>query len=48
MDEIERRDKHVSWKIKAVAFQTTYRLFSKYGNPKHCDEKFESFSKLFQ
>lgn len=44
MEEIERRDKHICWKIKGVACQTTYRMFSKYGNPKFADEKLEDFS----
>jgi hypothetical protein len=44
MDEIENRDKHICWKIKGIAFQTTYRMFSKYGNPRHCDEKLTEFS----
>lgn len=48
MDEIERRDKHICWKTKGVAAQTTYRMFSKYGNPKHADEKHEDFSKGFK
>lgn len=34
MDEIENRDKHIVWKTKGIAAKTTYRLFSKYGNPK--------------
>jgi hypothetical protein len=47
MDEIETRDKNICWKTKGVAFQTTYRLFSKYGNPKHCDDKYKVFSEGF-
>jgi hypothetical protein len=34
MNEIEERDKHIIWKTKGIAAKTTYRLFSKYGNPK--------------
>jgi importin-7 len=48
MDEIERRDKHICWKTKGVAGQTTYRLFSKYGNPKFADDRYEEFSKAFR
>jgi hypothetical protein len=48
MDEIERRDKNICWKIKGIAGQMTYRLFSKYGNPKFSDEKLEEFTKAFQ
>ena len=48
MDEIERRDKHICWKTKGIVGQTTYRLFSKYGNPKFSDERFEEFSKAFR
>lgn len=48
MSEIEKRDKHICWKTKGVACQTTYRLFSKYGNPKFADEKLEDFSKAFR
>jgi hypothetical protein len=47
MDEIERRDNHIIWKIKGIAAKTTYRILSKYGNPKFVDEQFESFSKRF-
>lgn len=47
MDDIEARDKNICWKTKGVAFQTTYRLFSKYGNPKHCDDKYKTFSEGF-
>lgn len=48
MGEIERRDKHICWKAKGIAGQTTYRLFSKYGNPKFADEKYAEFSKVFR
>jgi len=34
MDEIENRDKNIVWKTKGIAAKVTYRLFSKYGNPK--------------
>jgi hypothetical protein len=42
MDEIERRDKNICWKIKGIAGQMTYRMFSKYGNPKFADEKLQN------
>ena len=48
MDEIEKRDKIICWKIKGIAGQTTYRMFSKYGNPKYAEEKLEEFSKTFR
>lgn len=48
MDVIEERDKHIVWKTKGIAAKTSYRLFSKYGNPKFVDEKLEVFSKKFQ
>ena len=48
MDEIEKRDNHIIWKIKGMATKTTYRLFSKYGNHKFVDDQFEPFSKRFQ
>lgn len=48
MDEIEKRDKHISWKLKGIAGQCTYRLFSKYGNPKFSDESLEEFSASFK
>lgn len=47
MHDIEERDKHIIWKTKGIACKVTYRLFSKYGNPKFVDEKFEGFSKKF-
>jgi importin-7 len=48
MDEIEKRDKNMYWKIKGVAGQMTYRLFSKYGNPKYAEDKLSEFSKAFR
>ena len=45
MTAIEQRDKHVVWKTKGMAAKASYRLFSKYGNPKFVDEKFTDFSK---
>ena len=48
MNEIEKRDKCTLWKLKGVCAQTTYRLFSKYGNPKFADEKYEAFSAAFR
>ena len=32
---IAERDKHIIWKIKSQAARVTYRLFSKYANPKY-------------
>ena len=48
MDEIENRDKHICWKIKGIAAKVTYRMFSKYGNPKFVEEKMLPFSKAFK
>ena len=48
MDEIQRRDSHICWKLKGIASQCTYRLFSKYGNPKFSDESLEEFSAAFK
>lgn len=47
MDEIEKRDKSIVWKTKGMASQVTYRLFSKYGNSKHADNKYAKISQLF-
>lgn len=47
MEEIEKRDSHIIWKIKGIATKTTYRIFAKYGNPKFVDKKFEAFSQRF-
>lgn len=47
MNEIEKRDNHVIWKIKGVSCKTTYRIFSKYGNPKFVEDSFVSFSERF-
>ena len=45
MTTIEARDKHIMWRTKGIAAKASYRLFSKYGNPKFVDEKFADFSK---
>lgn len=47
-DVIEERDKALVWKIKGIATKTTYRLFSKFGNPTYVDEKFGDFSERFK
>ena len=44
-DDIEEREKHILWRIKGIAAKTTYRLFSKFGNPTYVDENFLDFSK---
>lgn len=48
IDTIEEREKHLLWKLKGIASKTTYRLFSKFGNPKYVDEKFGNFSNKFR
>jgi hypothetical protein len=30
MDEIDTRNKHIFWKLKAIVSRTTYRLFNKF------------------
>jgi importin-7 len=45
---IEERDKSMPWKIKGIAAKTTYRLFSKFGNPSYVDDKFAEFSERFK
>lgn len=47
-DVIEERDKNMAWKIKGIAAKTTYRMFSKFGNPTYVDEKFTVFSERFK
>jgi hypothetical protein len=42
---IEERDKHLIWKVRGIATKTTYRLFSKFGNPNYVDDNFADFSK---
>ena len=34
VEEIDRRDKHIIWKLKAQTARLTFRLFSKYSNLK--------------
>ena len=41
---IEERDKHLIWKVRGIATKTTYRLFSKFGNPTYVDDNFAEFS----
>jgi hypothetical protein len=47
--EIERRGKHIFWKIKGITTKLTYRAFVKYGNPSIVEEKPEikAFSNRF-
>jgi hypothetical protein len=40
MNIIEERDKHIQWKIRGIASQTTYRILSKYGNRHLVDDKY--------
>jgi hypothetical protein len=47
MEEISTRDKAIQWKIKGMVAKITYRLFSKYGNPKFAGDKHKEFSKRF-
>lgn len=46
-DEICEREKKFAWKMKSIVSRLTYRIFSKYGNLKFVDEKYEEFSKYF-
>lgn len=34
MEEIAKRDKTNEWKLRGIISKLTYRIFSKYGNPK--------------
>jgi len=47
IDEIALRDKSIQWKIKGMVAKLTYRLFSKYGNPKTSGDSHKEFSKRF-
>jgi hypothetical protein len=47
MDLIEKRDKHIIWKIKGIAASTTYRLFTKYANPALAEKQYEEFAKYY-
>ena len=50
MDDIAERDKSIQWKIKSACARITFRLFSKYANPKWTTENSEeeAWSKHFQ
>jgi len=48
MNEIEKRDKNIHWKIKGVVSKLTYRIFSKFGNPSHVEDQLIDFSKYFK
>ena len=48
MDEISQRDKSIQWKIRGAASKISYRLFSKYGQPKFAAEGDKEFCKFFQ
>ena len=47
--EIDRREKHIFWKIKGITAKLTYRAFVKYGNPSLVEEKpeIQAFSSKF-
>jgi hypothetical protein len=47
MDEIAARDKTMQWKLRGIISKLTYRLFSKYGNPKNVHDDDVEFSKYF-
>ena len=50
IEVIAERDKSMWWKIKAIASQTTFRLFHKYGTikyVKHIPEE-KAFNQKFQ
>ena len=46
-NEIETRNTNIYWKLKKIASKITYRMFVKYGNPKHVDDNDKAFSKEF-
>jgi importin-7 len=37
--EINRREKHIFWKLKGITAKLSYRIFVKYGNPTIVEEK---------
>ena len=39
VDEINRREKNIFWKLKGITGKLTYRIFVKYGNPTIVEEK---------
>lgn len=39
IQEIERREKNIFWKLKGITAKLTYRIFVKYGNPTIVEEK---------
>lgn len=47
--EIDRREKHIFWKLKGITAKLTYRIFVKYGNPTIVEEKpeIQAFSNWF-
>jgi hypothetical protein len=47
--EINRREKHIFWKLKGITAKLTYRIFVKYGNPVIVEEKphIQAFSTWF-
>lgn len=47
LSEVERRDKHILWKIKGIAAKATYKLFSRYGNPKTVEPEMTQFAHRF-
>ena len=49
-EEIQRRDKHIFWKIKAITAKITYRAFVKYSKPKEVEQltHITEFSKQFR
>lgn len=48
MEEVQKRDKAIQWKIKGMAAKITYRIFSKYGNPAYVKDEFKDFQTYFQ
>ena len=49
VDEINKREKNIFWKLKGITAKLTYRIFVKYGNPTIVEEKphIQEFSKWF-
>ena len=45
---IKIRGKKIQWKLKGTAAKITFKLFTKYGNPKFVDKDQASFGALFQ
>jgi hypothetical protein len=46
MDEIDTRNKHIFWKLKAIVSRITYRLFNKFARTEFMPEEEREWSKF--